>query len=358
MTKLLPPTRLRDPGDLIAAVPHLLGFHPSDSIVVLVAQDHDVAMAVRVDLPPPGVPNRVARQLTAPLARCRGSDAVVVVVGGGSGDPPEDLPHAGLVDEVDDALLAADVPLLVAVWTRATAKGERWFDYHDVGTSGTVPDPSSTALAAASAADGHVTYASREAMGELLTPDPPEALSRRTALLNRLSADSPPAGSAPAGSAVNGSAADPATVPARHRELIHAEVVRAATRKRPLTDEEVADLAHALSNPVTRDASLAYCVGELAGSAEVLWTELTRACPAPERAEPASLLAFCAYAKGLGSLAALALDRAEEAHPGHRLTELLRAALDFGLPPDQLRGLAERVAETDWSTPPTTPTPP
>lgn len=338
MTKLLPPTRLRDPGDLIAAVPHLLGFHPSDSVVVLVVRDHDVTMTLRADLPPAGVPHRLADRLIAPLAGCRGADAVLVVIGGGSSDPPEDLPHDAVVDELDDALHAADVPLLLAVWTRATAKGERWFDYHDVGTSGTVPDPSSTAFAAASAAEGHVTYASRAAMGDVLTPDPPGALSRRSTLLNRLSADHPPP--------------DDETVPRRDRELIHAEVLRAATRKRPLTDEEVADLAHALSNPLTRDASLAYCVGEHAGSAEVLWTELTRASPAPERAEPATLLAFSAYIRGNGTLALLALDRAEEANPDHRLTELLRAALHGGLPPTQIRHLAERVAATDWTTPP------
>lgn len=340
MTKLLPTPRLHDPGELIAAVPHLLGFHPADSLVVLVVEGHGITLTLRADLPPPGRTDRLAEQLTSPLAR-PGAAAVVVVVGGGSGDPPEDLPHDALVDDVDDALAAVGVPLLSAVWTRATAKGEPWFDYHDGGTCGTTPDPRSTAVAAASAVEGFVTHASREAMAELLAPDPPEALARRAALLNRLAAGAPPP-------------LDGVVLP-RHQDLIHAEVVRAADRKRPLTDEEVADLAHALSNPWVRDASLGYCVGEHAVAAEVLWTELTRACPVPERAEPATLLAFSAYARGLGTMASLALDRAEEAHPGHRLSELLRTALDRGMPPDQLRRLAERAAETDWTQPPPTP---
>ncbi|MFD1146282.1 DUF4192 domain-containing protein [Saccharothrix hoggarensis] len=344
MTKLLPPpppppaARLVDAGNVIAAVPHLLGFHPADSLVVLVLRAGDVAMGLRVDLPSPARPGRVAKLIAGPLARCRDATAVVVVVGGGSGDPPEHLPHAAVVDEVDDALHAARVPLVLAVWTRAVVKGEAWFDYHDAGTHGTVTDPTSTALAAASAADGFVTHASREAMAELLAPDPPEALSRRAALLNRRAANAPPV-------------ADGA-VPPSHLDLIHAEVVRAAGRKRSLTDDEVADLAHALSNPWTRDASLGYCVGEHALGAEVLWTELTRASPAPERAEPATLLAFSAYIRGQGTLASLALERAEEAHPGHRLTELLRAALNTGLPPEQLRELAEHAAGATWTTPP------
>lgn len=330
MTNLLHPPRLHDPGDLIAAVPHLLGFHPADSVVVLVVEHRTVAMALRADLPPPDRPGGALERLLTPASRHRGATTAAVVVGGGSGDPPEHLPHDALVDDLDDALLVLGMPLALAVWVRATAKGERWFGYHDAGTTGTTPDPASTALAAATAARGYVTYPSREAMAEVLEPDPPEALSRRSALLNRRATEPE----------------EPA--PARRQELIRSEVLRATTRKRPLTDEEVVDLAHALSDPLVRDASLGYCVGDHAADAEVLWTELTRASPVPERAEPATLLAFSAYLRGMGSLASLALERAAEANPGHRLTELLREALDTGLPPDQLRLLAEQAARSDW----------
>ncbi|MGM1062122.1 DUF4192 domain-containing protein [Saccharothrix sp. Mg75] len=343
---LLPTPRVQDPGDLIAALPHLLGFHPVDSLVLLALEGPSVAVTLRTDLPPPDRVRAVVGQLMTPLARCHRATAVAVVVGGGSGDPPGDLPHDRLVDELDDGLHAVGVPLVLAVWTAATAAGEPWFDYHDAGTRGTVPDPTATTLAATSAAQGFVTFASRAAMAELLTPDPPEVLARRARLLDRRATDTAP----PTDEALQ----------SRHRELVRAEVVRAATRKRPLTDEEVADLAHALSNPWVRDASLAHCTGEHARGAEDLWLELTRACPAPERAEPATLLAFSAYLRGLGTLAALALDRAEQAHPGHRLAELLRAALDTALPPDTLRGLADQAA-ADHPPPPaplTSATPP
>lgn len=334
MTKLLPTPRIHTPGDLIAALPHLLGFHPVDSLLLLAIEHHDVALTLRTDLDGAGSPAVPLDQLVLPMTRHPDATAVAVVVGGGAGDPPEDLPHDALVDDLDDTLSRAGIPLLLAVWTRATAAGEPWFDYHDAGTRGTVPDPGSTVLAAVKAVWGQVTYPDREAMVDLLAPDPPEALFRRAALLRRRTASPDP----PAGNATR----------ARQCELIRAEVVRAATRKRPLTDEEVADLAHALSDPLVRDASLAHCVGEHAHGAEVLWTELTRASPAPHRAEPAALLAFSAYLRGLGTLASLALDRAVKACPGHRLSELLGEALDTGLPPARLRLLAEQAAETDW----------
>ena len=74
--------------------------------------------------------------------------------------------------------------------------------------------------------------------------------------------------------------------------------------------------------------------------AERLWLELTRSCPAPERAEPACLLAFYAYQRGDGGIASIALDAAEEACPGHALGKLLRGALSAGLPPEEMRALS------------------
>ena len=49
--------RLREPGELVAAVPHLLGFVPTDSLVLAAVHDDDgrprLGAVVRVDLPPP-----------------------------------------------------------------------------------------------------------------------------------------------------------------------------------------------------------------------------------------------------------------------------------------------------------------
>jgi hypothetical protein len=45
-----PVLRLRDPGDVVAYVPHLFGFVPSDSLVLLVVAGRDLALAARLDL--------------------------------------------------------------------------------------------------------------------------------------------------------------------------------------------------------------------------------------------------------------------------------------------------------------------
>ena len=64
-----------------------------------------------------------------------------------------------------------------------------------------------------------------------------------------------------------------------------------------------------------------------------------------ERAEPASLLAFYTYLRGDGVLTGIALEQAEKADPGHRLTVLLRESLQSGLPPRHLLKACTRAAD-------------
>lgn len=331
-TPVLPTVPLRDPGDLVAAVPHLLGFHPCDSVVAVVLEGSAVSMTLRADLPPPQHTRRAVEQLLPALSRHPGAAAVVVVVGGSRADPPEFLPRDDLVAHLDAAFDAAGIRLVRAVWTQAAEKGARWFDYWDLGSAGAVPDPRGTALAAASAAMGFVTYPSRDAMVQVLAPAPEQVLARRSRALDRLVAEEGPL--------------PPQDAARRGRALVHRAVVGAADRVVPLADGEVVSLAHALSDPWVRDASLGYAVGDHAVGAERLWTELTRACPPPEQAEAATLLAFSAYIRGEGALAAVALDRADQAYPGHRLAALLRAALESGMPPTLIRDLAHQAADT------------
>jgi len=44
-------TTLTTPKDLLAAVPFLIGFNPTDSIVLLSLNSDAIAMAIRIDFP-------------------------------------------------------------------------------------------------------------------------------------------------------------------------------------------------------------------------------------------------------------------------------------------------------------------
>ena len=59
-----PQTRLRisGPSDLLAVVPYLIGFHPRESLVVLLVRSGQVVVTARMDLPPREVGDLLARQ--------------------------------------------------------------------------------------------------------------------------------------------------------------------------------------------------------------------------------------------------------------------------------------------------------
>ena len=68
--------------------------------------------------------------------------------------------------------------------------------------------------------------------------------------------------------------------------------------------------------------------------------ELSRALPAPWRADALVLLAFSAYVRGDGPLAGISLDAALRCNPDHRMAGMLDQALQSGMRPEQIRELA------------------
>jgi hypothetical protein len=321
-TTLPKPIRVRGVGDLYAAIPHLMGFHPADSLVVLVLKDHVISMTMRVDLPRPRHRGMLAAQLEAPLLEHGAEEVILAVVCPPSEHMPEELPHEPLVTTLRNKLGGVGIDVVEAVWLPSCEKDAQWLCYLDIDCYGTLPDPQLSAVAAASAHEGNVTFESRAAMAAIAALDSAEALERRSALLDELVASS--------------GEPDPSTELHRVLDAIDA----AEERKGPLPDAEIVALARALAVPDVRDASLAFATQPRSRTAERLWLELTRSCPAPERAEPACLLAFYAYQRGDGGIASIALDAAEDACPGHALAKLLRAAVSAAIPPDEMRALS------------------
>lgn len=331
--------RLSDPSELIAAVPHLLGFHPRDSVVLLALHGKSLGLTMRADLVAADQAPRLAEQLLPPIARQRPSGVALVVIGGAGGPddgspddggPDGDLPHRVLVNALDDVLIGAGLPVVHAAWTTETTQGAPWRCYDDPLCTGTVADPATSPLAAATVAAGAVTFGSREELAQLLAGEDPAALQRRAALLDAADAEHP---------------LSARIVDQRLAQIT--ELYRATAVGDPeLSDGIVAEVASALCDHRVRDACLPWCMGSGALAAERLWLALVRATPAPERAEPAALLALTAYLRGDGALASVALEAALEACPHHSLSGLLRAALDGGVPPEVLRDVARDAAAT------------
>jgi hypothetical protein len=326
-----PHITLEQPGDLLAAIPPLLGFHPVDSLVVFGLRGPratELTLLLRSDLPPATRARELARTLLMPLAQQGTVGIALVVVGGQGRSPDDDLPHRELLARCEGVFVDHGIPVVHQLWTPDTASGRQWHCYDETDCTGVLPDPDDSEVASVVEEAGLPVFGRREDIVATLVPEPPDVLARRSASLDRFS-----------------EAAEPGFHPPRSAlDAVRAAIASAVTAQPILTDHEVISLSRALADHRIRDVCLDFDELPDVAAAERLWTALAKSAPPPERAEAACLLAFSAYARGDGVLAGIALDSAEEADPGHRLSGLLRGALAIGLPPAKLRIAGIRAA--------------
>lgn len=339
--------RLSDPGEVAAALPHLLGFRPRESLVLVGLRGRGgvrLGLTARVDLPPAAHRRPVVSGVVRSLLTDRPSAALIAVVseddddlgvavGAGAGSVPT-LPHRELVHDALRALDAQGLPVRDALLVR---RG-RWWSYDCAepccAPGAGTPLPGGTSdLAVASALTGQVVEEDRAALVRRIAPVGPAAegmaracdevgdsLARRTRQLGWDAVVEE--GWAAVQAAVD--AAGPGSV-------------------RRLSDRQVARLAWGLRDHDLRDRALSLAVGPCAAAAEVVWTELVRRAPAPLDAAPATLLAVTAWARGDGALANVALERALHSEPSYTLAGLLRSALDACMTPAEVRRLVRQA---------------
>lgn len=352
MTTSLPHTNVarRDLSALIAGIPAVIGFPPTDSLVLFTFRRVPtlaLATTVRADLPAPDDVGGVADHLVAAAVLNQAVAAIAVVIGGTAEQ------HRPVVDALREGLAAREILLVHASWVHTIRHGERWQCYGDPQCTDEVPDPQASAWAAAAAIAGRPVYRDEEEMAAHLAPDPPESLARREDLLDGHLRDP----------------GRPYTEDDLAADVVLITQVLTAAEETPelpiLTDHQVVRLARALFHPEVKDECMAVALSIDPQAAERVWTVLIRALPAPERAEPAVLLALSAYLRGAGVLAVLAARTALVANPAHGLALLLQHALTAAVPPDDLRTLLirsimrnEGVPDPEDDEPPWDTTPP
>ncbi|MBO0848085.1 MAG: DUF4192 domain-containing protein [Pseudonocardia sp.] len=319
--------RLRDPADLLTAVPYLLGFHPRDSLVLVgtrAVHGVQVEVTLRVDLPPPEAVATLVHGLAGGLAARRCDEALVAVVGAVAPRPDDGPAHRELVDALTEACAQVGVVVRGSAWVAELVAGSPWRCYDECGCAGSLPDPSCSPLAAAMVAAGRVTYGDRAELKRLVAPAAQSVRDRRSELLDRRVDEASRSGRpvAPSGLAA--------------LELLARWVEDISAAPAEMDDDDVVELCLALSDPLVRDAAFGLALGAEAAAAERLWSLLVTEAPDPEAAEPAVLLAYSALLRGDGALAGVALERAQLSWPGHRLSAMFLAALDAGHGPDEL----------------------
>ena len=326
---------VRGPDSLPALVPHLVGFHPADSLVLLglAPERRAVRVTVRMDLPARDddvmeVVDAWAKSLLA-LPQSGAIDVVLAVFPRDGDSPwrdtdPDDLPHRALVGELADELAEAGIQVLDAV----CVVGERIRSYwcHDRGCcppEGRLADPAELLrVRAMLVVHGSAPLSSREELVHTLDERPADDPLRaavakaRDGVVIRM----------PSGTerrvqhvveGLRGLAVDPRNEATMVRRVVILGWLCASVRSRDL-----------LLRTLTVDPE-----PQLLATARTVLGEAVRCTSGESVAPVASVLAVCAWVDGDGAAARVALERALDADPAYSLAGLVAAALDAGTPP-------------------------
>lgn len=348
---------LDEPGDLVAAVPAMLGFVPERSLLVVVLTEPAcepqigsafMSAVLRFDLELPAeIAGDLAEVVAAAVVRiCDSADStevLAVVVDDRVTAPPsfwvigERGGNVALIAALAEHLADAEIGLVGGWATAAIESGQLWWSVLGHRDQGLIPDPETSVAAVARSSVDKQVFASRADLVALVELDREKAEqvgrllpSARATVRRRYAAkllDGDP---------------DGGTRWAPRRVL---KVIAAFDSGCLPTVYRSAELAAMLTDRRVRDGLLATALSNYVRPAEALWAHLTRTLPSPERAEAATLLAYSAYVRGEGPLAGIALQTALDAVPYHHFSLLLEASLEIGLDPLSMRRLGRSGAE-------------
>jgi hypothetical protein len=311
---------LRTPDELLAAIPHLLGFNPQESIV-LVPVTPGLPIA-RVDLPRTGDDREeVLHHLSGPYGRNARSGAMVALV-----CVTEDRRSAELTSQhLAEGLEQVGVATPLRIW----ATDQRWMEF-TTGETGNRSAKTATRLSAEAVAAGRARpAATRELLAESLVGDrAPVAELLRSA---------------------RAAAAPSNTTTERHWAVDRLEQFH--TEGNRLNDHDAARMLVALTWTRVRDALWENMSRDNATEHTALWTDLTRRAPDEVRTPAATLLAFSSWLGGDGARAWCALDQIPGGPP-YSMAALVATVLQDGVNPAIWERMRTPGAASETVTPP------
>ncbi|WP_185981890.1 DUF4192 family protein [Skermania sp. ID1734] len=303
------PVRLTTRTDILTAVPFLLGFIPSDSVVAILLDDKRVLAGARLDAD-------ADTDSLAPIVdlavREHATAAILAVI-----TDHERAGHAiGLTEYLTGQFTDAGIDTRHVLYAPALTAGATWIDVHTLD-NGTLTDPANSAAATAFAVNGQVTATSRadlQARYRRATPvDMTGALAAANADNDRFITDT------------------------------LADLFATVREHRPVTDRLAGAVNVLAAVPATRDAMLAAALIDPRAAAEA-FTRIAAVSTTEARAHTLTLAGLFAHAAGHGAAAQCAYTAAE-AHAtatgtdNPTLLELARTAIDRALTPENITAM-------------------
>ncbi|MGO4598510.1 DUF4192 domain-containing protein [Terrabacter sp. 2RAF25] len=341
-----PPISLRSPSDLLAVIPHLLGFEPRNAIVVLALKDNKIDLTQRMDLPDPNHVDEVAHALQRHVLKEQADGALLVGYENTAGD------SWPLVEALSERLRARDV----GVRDRIIVHDGRWrsLDCTDPsccppqGTA--VPPPAeASSVLAEFVGVGSAPLDDRRALAEQLEPGP-----AARDVDERLKQEPRAPTSLARAQRLRRLAEVWARVLTRPHSVLG--ITDAAAALQSLRDVSTRDGLAAVLIPngleldllpqdtqllVQRCSSAIHAAVEehdadmTTGAIKSRLIDLCRHSTDDHAAPALTLLATYSWWHGDGALARVALDRALRCEPEYRLAQLLRLMLDEGIRPER-----------------------
>ncbi|MFN2560317.1 MAG: DUF4192 domain-containing protein [Jatrophihabitans sp.] len=324
--------RISGPGELLQAIPYLLGFHPAESLVLVGLHDGRLVVTARVDLIDASTPEMVSHTLDAMVRG--GSTSVLAAIYDDSFIADRFIPL-----HVPDVLVAAERAGCELLEVLVVSAGRWWSVLCEPGCcppEGRALPSEPSAFAVAATFDGVVAMPDRAALASVLDP---VGTVERVALLPLLAAAERVADTA----AANGQGER--LERSVKRALFAAARASGAPGWAGPEEATVARFGAALATAEVRNRVwMAVDDGRLDG--RPLWRDLGRRLPPPYDAAPLFLFGWAAWRSGDGTLAGIAAERAVASDPDCSVADLLLAALSHGLDPRRFPKLRPPVATT------------
>jgi hypothetical protein len=354
---------LSGPGELADALPFLMGYHPTDSVVLLALHGEEGRFGGRVRITLPRAPEDfkewpdVARHLAECLVdgslRRGGWPAAIVAFlcqDPREGEHPPEVKERlrPVAQQLRVACGALDVPVVEAL----CLSGGRWWSYCRPEQEGNpavadegapLAPPGTSAIAAAAAYAGIPMPSSLRDLEARLRPGGSRAAAHEAALDLACARLVPRMLDRAAGASVTERTVELAR--AALDTFAAAPPISDAALSDPrddalLADDEAAEMILGLQDREARDRVVEWADPQRAGAAVRLWRALARRCPGPYAEHAAALLAltgWVAWCSGDEAEARVALYTALELEPHCSFALLLQHAVSQGLDPEVVR---------------------
>lgn len=290
-------------------IPHLLGFRPEESLVVMVVEGGQVQVTARVDLTDAREPFVLDDLLGKLWQRFPAADAHLIAY---TADRALGWRVLGECNRRLSEALSRSLTLV---------DGDTWQGDGPEGPSGRLSGWGSR-VAAEAVYHGLVARASREELAATLDGPRGDAAQAAQEVFERQE------------TAVAGTRRT--RWPALMGDAIHS-----FRPERGIDDDEAARLAIMLGDPDARDAAVLAITRDDSEHHRALWTAVVRRCPPAWQGHPLGVLGVACWAGGDGAMLTICLERAELLVPKSCLVSILGNLLRAVAPPSAWDGLRQ-----------------